>query len=82
MEQLIINLIYLHSFQLSVKIAVFSGKDACIIIATDDITILTPLSQPDKVEYLDFRLEIEDAQIIDETAAVNPVSNTEAIEKL
>ena len=80
MKYLIINLIYLHSFQLSVKIAVFSGKGTFVIIATDDITIFTPLSQPNKVEYLDFRLEIEDAQIIDQTAAVNPVSNTEAIE--
>ena len=49
-------------------------KDACRIIAKDDITIitiLTPLSRSDKVEYLDSRLEMEDTKIIDETAVVN-----------
>ena len=40
------------------------------------------LSQPDEVEYLDSRLEMEDTQLIDKTAVVNPTSNTEAIEKL
>ena len=64
------------------KVVRFNEKGACRVIAKDNITILTPLTQPGEAEYLSTNLETEDTQIIDETAVVSPTSNIEAIEKL